>query len=68
MLAAWLAMGVDFATKTDHWKEENKPTRDQRRAARFDLKHLGGPDAAGILDAEADPPDGEETEPEDITL
>ena len=64
LLAAWLAKGVDMASKSGHWADGVlEPARAERRAARDLVKADGSADAAMILAAEAEAgSDGSEPE------
>jgi hypothetical protein len=66
LLAAWLAKGSSFATKTEHFDLGNRPSRAERMDARAALRAMGTPDALGVLDSERVKRLGEESEAEDV--
>ena len=63
-LAAWLRKGEDLPSKKDRWSVENRPTFQERRAARDALKDLACADVGGLFVAGADKKYSKPSEPE----
>ena len=66
---AWLRKGVQdgIDSKEKHWAAENEPSKPDRQAARAWLKDkraAGNMDAIGILAAEREKREGEDSEPD----
>lgn len=66
LLAAWLSKGQSLQSKEEHWSKGHMPSREDRLIARQAIKDMEGADAEGLLAAEADQGEGEDSEPDRI--